>query len=166
MQIAPFEKALHTKTPASLENILLKEEEIRAGDFIFIEWPKLQEDVLLTSERSALIRSDTCTFCLCILTLHTLFVYFLLIISAFTRIKQVVNLLILQIHRTQQILNENHPQAIKSEAPQTEYDVVVSILNPRPDIMNAKWNVRMAVESMSTNLDLNKKQKINFLIYL
>lgn len=55
----------------------------------------------------------------------------------------------------QQILNENHREAVKSEAPQTEYDVVVSILNPRPDIMNAKWNVRMAVESMSLNLISN-----------
>ncbi|XP_011195473.1 GPI transamidase component PIG-S isoform X2 [Zeugodacus cucurbitae] len=125
VQIAPFEQSLHTKTPASLENILLKAEEIKAGDFIFIEWPKLQEEVLLTAERSALIRSDTSS----------------------TRIKQVINLLLLQTHRIQQILNENHRQAVKSEAPQTEYDVVVSILNPRPDIMNAKWNVRMAVET-------------------
>ncbi|XP_050339832.1 GPI transamidase component PIG-S isoform X2 [Bactrocera neohumeralis] len=125
VQIAPFEKALQTKTPAGLENILLKTEEIKAGDFLFIEWPKLQEEVLLTSERSALIRSDTSS----------------------TRIKQVINTLILQTHRMQQILNANHREAVKSEAPQTEYDVVVSILNPRPDIMNAKWNVRMAVET-------------------
>ncbi|XP_017483616.1 PREDICTED: GPI transamidase component PIG-S isoform X1 [Rhagoletis zephyria] len=125
VQIVPFEKAFNTKTPAALESLLLKQEEIRAGDFIFIEWPKLQEEVLLTSDRSALIRSDT---------------------SA-SRIKHVINLLILQTHRIQQILNEDHRHGVKSEAPQTEYDVVVSILNPRPDIMNAKWNVRMAVET-------------------
>ncbi|XP_053945939.1 GPI transamidase component PIG-S isoform X2 [Anastrepha ludens] len=125
VQILPFEKALKTKTPAQLENLLLKQNQIGAGDFIFIEWEKLQEEILLTSDRSALMRSDT---------------------SA-SPIKNVINLLILQTHRIQQILNENPRHAVKSEAPQTEYDVVISILNPRPDIMNAKWNVRMAVET-------------------
>ncbi|XP_067630754.1 GPI transamidase component PIG-S isoform X2 [Eurosta solidaginis] len=125
VQIAPFEKAVNSKTPANIETQLLKQEQIRAGDFIFIEWPKLEEEVLMTSERSALMRNDTSS----------------------SRIKNVLNQLILQTHRIQQIVFENYRRAVKTEAPQPEYDVVVSILNPRPDIMNAKWNVRMAVET-------------------
>lgn len=53
-----FEKANTVKTPAALETLILKEVELREGDFAFIEWPKLQEEVLITNDRTALIRSD------------------------------------------------------------------------------------------------------------
>lgn len=58
-QIPYFEKAATVKTPAGLENLILKENQINEGDFVFIEWPKLQEEILITNERTALIRSDT-----------------------------------------------------------------------------------------------------------
>lgn len=46
-------------TPAKLERIILQQHPAAAGDFIFIEWPKLLTDeVLVTAERTALISSD------------------------------------------------------------------------------------------------------------
>lgn len=54
-----FTNAATAHTPAALENLILKEVELREGDFAFIEWPKMQEDILITNERTALIRSDT-----------------------------------------------------------------------------------------------------------
>lgn len=61
-QIPTFEKATSVKTPAGLENLISKEYKINEGDFIFLEWPKLQEEILLTNERTAIIRSDTSEF--------------------------------------------------------------------------------------------------------
>ncbi|XP_065371680.1 GPI transamidase component PIG-S isoform X2 [Calliphora vicina] len=124
-QIPYFEKASTVKTPAVLESLLLKEHQINEGDFVLIEWPKLQEEILITNERTALIRSDTSS----------------------NRIKQVLNSYILQTHRIKQILTKDQRDALRTEAPQAEYDVIVSVLNPRPDIMDAKWHVQMAVET-------------------
>ncbi|XP_013110416.2 GPI transamidase component PIG-S isoform X2 [Stomoxys calcitrans] len=120
-----FEKANTIRTPAALESLLLKDADLREGDFAFIEWPKLQEEVLITNERTALIRSDTTS----------------------KKLKQVLNTYILQTHRIKQILAKEQRDALKTEAPQAEYDVTVSVLNPRPDIMDAKWHVQMAVET-------------------
>lgn len=53
-----FEKSTTVKTPASLERLIFKEYNLTNEDFVFIEWPKLQEDVLLTNERTALLNSD------------------------------------------------------------------------------------------------------------
>lgn len=58
-----------------------------------------------------------------------------------------MNTYILQVHRVKQILAKEQRDAVKSEAPQAEYDVTISVLNPRPDIMDAKWHVQMATES-------------------
>lgn len=57
---ATFEKAANIKTPAALEALILKEVVLNEGDFAFIEWPKLKEEVLITNDRTALISSDTC----------------------------------------------------------------------------------------------------------
>lgn len=73
------------------------------------------------------------------------FHFFLIIASK--RLMHVLNSYILQTHRVKQILAKDQMDSLKSEAPQAEYDVTVSVLNPRPDIMDAKWHVQMAVES-------------------
>lgn len=53
-------KASETHTPAGLEKLLLQANPLSVGDFLFIEWPKLEDEILLTTERSALMRSDVC----------------------------------------------------------------------------------------------------------
>lgn len=59
-QLNATAKIQEAHTPAVLEKLLLKEHPQRVGDFMLIEWPNLQEELLLTTERSALMREDTC----------------------------------------------------------------------------------------------------------
>lgn len=58
-QLSPTPMTQEAHTPAALEKLLLENHVQSVGDFMFIEWPKLQEELLLTTERSALMRSDT-----------------------------------------------------------------------------------------------------------
>lgn len=48
------------RTPAGLESIILKQYKFNSGDFIFYEWDKLSDEILVTTERSALITKFTC----------------------------------------------------------------------------------------------------------
>jgi hypothetical protein len=56
----PLEVLAKIKTPAGLESKLTTKYNIKAGDFIFVEWASLKEDVLVTSERSAFISVGIC----------------------------------------------------------------------------------------------------------
>lgn len=48
------------KTPAQLESLALKHYPLKQGEFMFLEWTKFTtEDILVTSDRSALISSQT-----------------------------------------------------------------------------------------------------------
>lgn len=58
--LANFVKANEAHTPDALEKLLLQAYPQSIGDFMFIEWPKLEDELLLTTERSALMRSDVC----------------------------------------------------------------------------------------------------------
>ncbi|TDG48162.1 hypothetical protein AWZ03_005337 [Drosophila navojoa] len=124
-QLPPFAKAAETHTPAALEKLLLQEHPQSEGDFMFIEWPKLEDELLLTTERSALMRSDVTS----------------------NKIAQLLHSKILQTYRVNQILSTDERISVKSEAPQPEYDVVISVLNPKPKITNAQWNVALAAQT-------------------
>lgn len=50
------------KTPALLESLVLKHYSLKPGDFMFLEWPKFTEDILVTSDRSAVISGQTCKY--------------------------------------------------------------------------------------------------------
>lgn len=56
------ELAKNIKTPAALENLIRRDHSDKPGNFVFLEWEKFTDDVLVTSERSALISSHTCMF--------------------------------------------------------------------------------------------------------
>lgn len=49
----------NARTPALLESIVLKHYDLKKGNFLFLEWSNFTEDVLVTSDRSALISSQT-----------------------------------------------------------------------------------------------------------
>ncbi|BFF92851.1 GPI transamidase component PIG-S-like [Drosophila madeirensis] len=123
--LPPPSRSNEAHTPAALEKLLLQEHPQSVGDFMFIEWPKLQEEVLLTTERSALIRSDTTA----------------------NKLAQVLHSKILQTYRINQILSTDDRLGAKSEAPQPAYDVIVSVLNPKPRLTHAQWNISMAVKT-------------------
>lgn len=54
---------------------------------------------------------------------------------------------ILQTYRINQILTKDERNGVKSEAPQPAYDVIVSVLNPKPRLTHAQWNVVLAAQS-------------------
>ncbi|XP_055851996.1 GPI transamidase component PIG-S-like isoform X1 [Episyrphus balteatus] len=127
-QIPQIEGADKIKTPAALEAMILKHYPVKTGDFIFIEWTNLQEDVLLTTDRSALIKPDTTS----------------------SKLQNVLNINILQTHRMRAILTEDEDERrtmTKNSPPQLQYDVIISVLNPRPDLMDVKWNVQLATKT-------------------
>ncbi|KAH8374936.1 GPI transamidase component PIG-S isoform X2 [Drosophila serrata] len=125
-QLSPTAKTVQeAHTPAALEKLLLREHPQSMGDFMFIEWPNLQEELLLTTERSALMRSDTSS----------------------NKIAQLLHAKILQTYRINQILSTDDRMGIKSEAPQPTYEVIVSVLNPKPRLTHAQWNIAMAVKT-------------------
>ena len=120
----------HAIVPAKLEQAILKKYPLNAGEFAFIEWPKLKDDVLVMADRTAVI-SEAVTS---------------------TKIYQVLTLWILQEYKLKSILGSlttaRGRQARPNSAPlQPHYDVLVSVLNPKPDLQEVKWNVRAAVES-------------------
>lgn len=52
---------IQAATPAILESRILKQYTLKSGDFVFLEWQKFTEDILITSERSAMISNQTST---------------------------------------------------------------------------------------------------------
>ncbi|XP_030559538.1 GPI transamidase component PIG-S-like isoform X2 [Drosophila novamexicana] len=124
-QLSPFAKAAEAHTPAALEKLLLQAHPQSVGDFIFIEWPRLEDELLLTTERSALMRSDVTS----------------------NKLAQLLHSKILQTYRINQILSTDERLGAKSEAPQPAYDVVISVLNPKPRLTHAQWNVALAAQT-------------------
>lgn len=58
-QITNVPEADTARTPVALETLIKKKFTLNPGDFLFFEWSKLKDDILLTTERSALINSET-----------------------------------------------------------------------------------------------------------
>lgn len=57
----PAHKTEHVHTPAALEALILNDYPVTAGNFLFMEWPKLRtEDVVVMSDRAAVMSSDVC----------------------------------------------------------------------------------------------------------
>lgn len=57
----PEHKTAHVLTPAALESLIVNQYPVAAGNFLFMEWPKLQtDDVVVMSDRAAVMSSDVC----------------------------------------------------------------------------------------------------------
>jgi len=67
--------------------------------------------------------------------------------SASSKLTQLLHSKILQTYRINQILTTDERLGVKSEAPQPAYDVIVSVLNPKPKLTHAQWNVALAAQS-------------------
>ncbi|XP_062534059.1 GPI transamidase component PIG-S-like isoform X1 [Armigeres subalbatus] len=120
------------KTPAALEAAILKKYPLGLGDFVLIEWNKLEDDVLVTSERTAFISESATSL----------------------KIYQVLSSWILQEYKLKAILGSRDLQTSKNRqlrlntAPmQPHYEILISVLNPRPDIQKVHWNARAAAEN-------------------
>lgn len=53
-------RVANIKTPAKLEQEVLKNNQVRAGDLAIIEWKNLQEDILVSSDRTIFVSDKVC----------------------------------------------------------------------------------------------------------
>jgi len=116
-------------SPAALEAIVLKQVNLSPGDFLFIEWQKLTDDVLVNSDRTAFI-SPT---------------------AASNKIQNVLRSWILQEHKLKSVVGsittiDGRKLRHKSAPPQPHYDILLSVINPNPELQTVKWNVKLAAE--------------------
>lgn len=150
------------KTPAQLESLALKHYPLKQGEFMFLEWTKFTtEDILVTSDRSALISGQTSE-------LHLHFQLdpkqniFFIFVSAATQIHRVLSVWIhrstkLQlVGKTTNTLRHEDNGNLKVQMlkhmdigapPSANYDVLVSVFHPRPDQQKVRWDVRAAIDS-------------------
>ncbi|XP_055676457.1 GPI transamidase component PIG-S-like isoform X1 [Lutzomyia longipalpis] len=118
------------KTPASLESKILQKYSINPGDFLFVEWSNLNkgESIVVTTDRTAFLAPGTSSI----------------------KIGHVLKTWIFQEFKILSILNSrNNSQAMrhKTAAPQSHYDILITVMNPRPDLQDVKWNVRYTAET-------------------
>lgn len=118
------------KTPASLEKILLtKYTHFGYGDFVFIEWLRLTDDILVTADRTAFMSPQVTS----------------------NKIQNVLKNWLFEEHNLRSILgnlttSDGNVVRNVNAPPQPQIDVLISVLNPRPDLQNVIWNVRKASE--------------------
>lgn len=118
------------KAPAILEKHLLnKYNDFNFGDFIFIEWYKLTDDVLVTEDRTAFISPQVTA----------------------NKIQNVLKNWIFEEHNLRSILGNltasdgNFVRNVNAP-PQSQIDILISVINPRPELQNIVWNVQSASE--------------------
>ncbi|XP_055387178.1 GPI transamidase component PIG-S [Condylostylus longicornis] len=112
------------KTPASLENLLkTRFVKINIGDFLIMEWISQKEDVLVTSERTAYISKEASPKQLAKVLRHVL------------KVNDILN-----------IINEKKSDRIHGSYVLNHQNVVISVINPNPNKIDVKWNVKEAVQ--------------------
>uniref|UniRef100_A0A182JXQ6 uS12 prolyl 3-hydroxylase n=1 Tax=Anopheles christyi TaxID=43041 RepID=A0A182JXQ6_9DIPT len=121
------------KTPARLEAELQKHYPSSLGHFLFIEWPKLDDDILVTSDRTAFISESASSL----------------------KAYQVLSSWLLQEYKLKAILGSRDAQQtlmgrqlrLNSAPLQAQYEVLITVLNPRPELQRVHWNARAAAEN-------------------
>ncbi|KAG5670387.1 hypothetical protein PVAND_000656 [Polypedilum vanderplanki] len=120
---------VNIKTPAKLEQILNKHYEIKAGNLLVAEWKNLEEEILVTNERTIFISPK----------------------ASSDKIYQVVRSWIVRDYKIRSILGQiksfdGKQIRHKYPPPSPEYEIMISVLNPNPDLQTLHWNVRKATE--------------------
>lgn len=121
---------MEVKTPAQLEQLITKQHQIKPGNLLIAEWKALQEDILVTSERTIFISQK----------------------ASSEKIYQVIRSWIVRDYKIRSILGQVKTFDGKQlrhnfPPPSPEYEVLVSVLNPRPDLQSLHWNVKKAIET-------------------
>lgn len=116
-------------SPAALEQLILRKLRLNPGDFIFIEWHKLTDEVIVNSDRSAFISTT----------------------ARAEKLAQVLRLLILQETTLRSVLGttttvEGKTVRHKSAPPQPHYNILISVVNPNPELQTLNWNMRVAAQ--------------------
>lgn len=126
----PINDVVSVKTPAGLEKVLTQKQQIKPGNLLIAEWKTLEDDVLVTSERTIFISEK----------------------SSAEKIYQVIRSWIVRDYKIRSILGQVKTYDGKQlrhnfPPPSPEYEVLVSVLNPRPDLQSLHWNVKKAIET-------------------
>ncbi|CRL06983.1 CLUMA_CG019975, isoform A [Clunio marinus] len=115
------------KTPAKLEQMIMMHYKVKPGNLLLIEWKNLEEDVLVTSDRTVFISENV----------------------AIDRIYHVIRTWIVRDYKIRSILGQVMTLDGKQlrhnvPPPPPEYEVLISVLNPRPDLQTLHWNIKKA----------------------
>ncbi|KAL7025641.1 hypothetical protein ACKWTF_013572 [Chironomus riparius] len=117
------------RTPASLEKMLNKYYVAKPGDLLVAEWNNLQDDVLVTNERTLFVSPK----------------------ASSQKIYEVIRSWIVRDYKIRSILGQVKTFDGKQlrhnfPPPSPEYEIMLSILNPKPDLQTLHWNVKKATE--------------------
>lgn len=120
----------NAKTPAKLEKILTTNRKTNAGNLLVAEWKNLEDEILVTSERTIFISEK----------------------ASSDKIYQVIRSWIVRDYKIRSILGrvktfDGKQLRHNFPPPSPEYEVLVSVLNPRPDLQTLNWNVKKAIEN-------------------
>lgn len=138
-------------TPARLEANILSEYPVTKGNFLLLEWEKFTEDILVTSERSALISTQT--------TAKQIHLMLQLWIYRTQKLRAIFQSTAATRNRTHTTIRHN---GYLSAPPSANYDVLVSVFNPRPDQHKVHWNVRSAMQTYIQAFANEIRQVSNF----
>lgn len=134
--------------------MILKEFNVRPGDFLLIEWDNLTEEILLTTRRTAFLSTAICKiFRKNGKYVLNKFIIISYLYSATKKIVQVLSTLIFEEHKLRLILgnltitNPQNVERLTTPAPRPYYDVLISVLNPRPSVQTINWDIRSAADS-------------------
>ncbi len=135
------------KTPAALEAKIFKKHPQKIGELLLVEWWKLKEEILVTSDRTIFL-SETAD----VLKVH-----------------QTLNNLILRENKLKNILGvgrtfDGKPLRYNGPVPSTDYELLISVINPKPDIQRIHWNIQEAVETYVTPFLDDLKLLSNFTV--
>ncbi|XP_026466654.1 GPI transamidase component PIG-S [Ctenocephalides felis] len=154
--IIPLELLQHSKTPAILENALLKNIDVKVGDFIFIEWYALKDEILVTSDRSAYFSPATSS--------HKIATVLGEWILGEDSLKTTLSLMrshsdnqrtfspakgdLEEINGKGKAFYSNNIQldanARRRVPPSSAYDVMITVVNPNPEELTADLDIRSA----------------------
>lgn len=127
---------VNATTPARLEAIISSEYPVTKGNFLLFEWDKFTDDILVTSDRSALIAKHT--------TAKQIHLMLQLWIYRTQKLRAIFQSTAASRNRSQSTIRYN---GYLSAPPSANYDVLVSVFNPRPDQHKVHWNVRAAMQT-------------------
>ncbi|XP_031632221.1 GPI transamidase component PIG-S isoform X2 [Contarinia nasturtii] len=122
-------------TPASLESTVLKKYPLKSGEFMLLEWTKFTEDILVTSDRSAFISSQTTAT-----QIHRVLMQWIYRLPKLQSVLKTTQKLHDRKYKVQKKLENTTP-------PSAKYDILVSVFHPRPDQQKVRWNIRAAIDT-------------------
>lgn len=149
----PLSEVANVKTPVKLEQLITKRHLTKPGNLLIIEWNNLEDDVLVTSDRSIFISNKVGKLMTLLRFTEFFFsrIYFTFLFTVSEKLYQVIRTWIVRDYKIRSILGrvrtfDGKQLRHKFPPPSPEYEVLISVVNPRPDLQTLHWNVKLATE--------------------